>query len=569
MVWFFRSVLFVCISVGAMASDHDMTAERVDYIQRALSIQRATLDEACGKEVVVLMGNTGSGKSTLANLLSDVPLEIDSSGRIVTITDDGFAVASGVHAITKYPTFLGSRAGMIWDCPGFNDTEGAVDDVLTAALIRELLTKASAVKAVFVTSVAEIEAARGPLFKSFLRTIGMFEEGFLESCLIVINKVESDIIDSADWLQFILEDKGERARLRSLCKKLIPVRKTRVTSRIDALFGDRDNLIRAIGSLEARPVTSVNLSVAFGAETADVLVDFFTVLAKKTLEEYQERIYREALGSLPMTSTNVYPLQYSCWGMLWDFVGLNPDCQLLRPLAEKQMESASYKFKEAFFREHARYVQILQVREYEETIRKREEEIKRLDEVRQESERRVREEDIKAEELRRKMAYAQKREREASEAAEAALRDATKSRQGREDALKRASEATIEKDRLAQEIMDQRVLAEEEERERQRTILEITESQKRLEQQARQLQSERDAIDRKSQEDLKRLQDQISALTGQLGEFARLEAQMAEMRAQMLSVGSKTNSLERQINDVRTKFQGHTHSSWDREGWRR
>ena len=140
MVRFFKSVLFVCISVGAMASSHDMTADRVDYIQRTLLRQRATLDEACGKEIVILMGNTGSGKSTLANLLAEIPLHVDSSGRIVTTTTDGFTVAPGTHSATKHPAFLGSRAGMIWDCPGFNDTEGAVDDALTAALIRELLT---------------------------------------------------------------------------------------------------------------------------------------------------------------------------------------------------------------------------------------------------------------------------------------------------------------------------------------------------------------------------------------------------------------------------------------------
>ena len=139
MVHFFKNILFICFSFGAMASSHDMTGERVDHIQKTLLRQLSTLEEACGKEIVVLMGNTGSGKSTLANLLADVPLEIDSSGRIVTITG-GFAVAPGTHSATKHPAFLGSRVGMIWDCPGFNDTEGAVDDALTAALIRELLT---------------------------------------------------------------------------------------------------------------------------------------------------------------------------------------------------------------------------------------------------------------------------------------------------------------------------------------------------------------------------------------------------------------------------------------------
>ena len=90
----------------------DMTG-KVDSIQKTLSQQRMTIDKACGKDIVILMGNAGSGKSTLVSLLADAPLRIDSYGCIVPDAD-GIKIASGIHSITKYPAFLQTKVGMVW-----------------------------------------------------------------------------------------------------------------------------------------------------------------------------------------------------------------------------------------------------------------------------------------------------------------------------------------------------------------------------------------------------------------------------------------------------------------------
>lgn len=570
MIRILKNLLLILLFIKVEASNQDIS-DKVEYIQRTLLQHKNMLDQASGREIIVLMGNTGSGKSTLASLLTDIPLRIDSSGRVVQNTGV-FNIGSGRRSITKYPTYIEIDGEMVWDCPGFNDTEGAVDDVLAAAMIRDLLTKAASVKAIFVTSVAEIEAARGPLFNRLLRTIGMFEKQFFESSLMVINKVESEIIEAPNWLQSVFENsRDELEKLSQSCKEIIPLRKTRATHTVDVLFGDRDRLRQAIASIEGRVVSSVDMSLAFGEEASDVLVSFFTLLAKKTLTDYRQSIYEDALGIRPLTSSNVSAVYDLGWSVLWTFVRRRGDYQLLSPFAEKQVEVTSNEFRETFLREHVRYVQELQMKEQEETIRKKEEEIKRLNDARLANERRANEETIKAEGLMRERAAAQEKERVAIAEAEKIKEFSLKSEREKAEALRRVNEAVAEKARLDQAIAANQRAIQNAEQERQRLTAQNTAAQNAIQQQAQQFQREREAQDLRNQQALQALRNQMDALTGRLGQMAQLQAQLDQLRGQVTQVTPHINATNQRITERNNRINSgggrHHHHGHRREPW--
>ena len=573
-----RGLLLVCFFIKVEASNQDIS-DKVEYIQRTLLQQKNMLDQVSGREIIVLMGNTGSGKSTLASLLADIPLRIDSSGRVVQDTGV-FTIGSGGRSITKYPTFVEIEGGvMVWDCPGFNDTEGAVDDVLAAAMIRDLLTKAASVKAVFVTSVPEIEAARGPLFNRLLRTIGMFEKQFFGSSLVVINKVEAETAENPDWLKSVFGDskdegnsKKELETLSQLCKEIIPLRKTRSTHTVDVLFGDRDKLRQAIASIDGRAVSAVNMSLAFGAEASEVLVSFFTSLAKKTFIESRQSIYKDALGIRPVTSSNVSAVHDLGLNVLWTFVRRQSDYQLLSPLAEKQVEMASNEFRESFLGEHVRYVQELQMKEQEETIRKKEEEIKRLNDARLANEKRANEETIKAERLMKERAAAQEKERAAIAEAEKIKENSLKSEREKAEALRRVNEAAVEKARLDQAIAANQRAIQNAEQERQRLTAQNAAAQNAMQQQTQQFQREREAQDLRNQQALQALRTQMDALNGRLGQMAQLQAQLDQLRGQVTQVTPHINATNQRITERnnRTNSGGgrhHHQGGHSREPW--
>ena len=122
--------------------------DQVKQIKSKLSNFSRTIDEdqLVAKDVIFL-GNTGSGKSTVVNYLAGKQLEAieDEDDEIVIIAPDaveGMEIGQDMSSCTKIPTrWVSDENIAYWDCPGFGDTEGPVQDITNAYYIHKLFDK--------------------------------------------------------------------------------------------------------------------------------------------------------------------------------------------------------------------------------------------------------------------------------------------------------------------------------------------------------------------------------------------------------------------------------------------
>ena len=179
-------------------------------LEQQISMAQSFIKDLENKSLVLLLGNTGAGKSTLANLLSDVDLEPGARGRLqLKDNANGLTMGSGCDSVTKYPQYLSSNLGHICDCPGFQDSDGPLVDIINATVLNKVLKHAKNFKVILVTSQSEIESTRGQSFKNVLQNIRMFSSDFrCSSVCLVINQVKDDWIlsDLQGWLEENISD---------------------------------------------------------------------------------------------------------------------------------------------------------------------------------------------------------------------------------------------------------------------------------------------------------------------------------------------------------------------------
>jgi energy-coupling factor transporter ATP-binding protein EcfA2 len=305
-----------------------------------------TIDESTKKEIVLFLGNPNSGKSTLIQLLTE-----------------------GMQ---------GDECGMLLESPQLNN-DGTVENCLCTASSRELLLTARSTKIIWVTSASELEAARGELCKTLRNTFAIFERQFVESsCLLAINMVDGNRIDGR--LKLYLQELGLSP---AMCANAVPIR-THGADEIEALFteprssnigslvGERSNLSKtlledsnrlqqAVMATKGRAVRKVNMSLEHSPETAEVLVEFFVSLARKTLRENTQAIYTQTLTACSVNSTNIYATQDSCWQAVRNLFESNRYYKLLQPLAADQEAIAAAKFKDIFGRACAVYTPVSKI----------------------------------------------------------------------------------------------------------------------------------------------------------------------------------------------------------------
>ncbi|MDP3936417.1 MAG: hypothetical protein Q8Q56_05500, partial [Alphaproteobacteria bacterium] len=149
----------------------------------------APLAEAVrGKDITVFVGNTGSGKSTTLNILAGNALVTNRFGDIELAPGaSGLPVGAGGTSVTAYPQSIQlPTLGMLFDMPGFEDTEGAVKDLLNAGLMKAILERAGTVKVALIVSQAEFEAVRTKGLRDVMKHIRLFPPEFLESSLSIL-----------------------------------------------------------------------------------------------------------------------------------------------------------------------------------------------------------------------------------------------------------------------------------------------------------------------------------------------------------------------------------------------
>ncbi|WP_375332840.1 MULTISPECIES: hypothetical protein [unclassified Candidatus Tisiphia] len=135
-----------------------------------------------GKNGILLLGNTGAGKTTLAHVFSGRELQAifdDETNEMVIEAKQPFndiVIGHKMASETKIPNkcFAKDKNLIIWDCPGFNDTD-PVQEIANSFYIKRLFETTEQLKFVLVVDESYLRSNRG---SDFLETLSNFIKSF-------------------------------------------------------------------------------------------------------------------------------------------------------------------------------------------------------------------------------------------------------------------------------------------------------------------------------------------------------------------------------------------------------
>ena len=116
---------------------------------------------------ILLLGKTGTGKSTLTHSLVGKELQAildDSTGNMIVDAVqplDAVKISHRSASETKVPNKQVLDDVTIWDCPGFKDTGGIVQEIANAFYIKRLFETTSQLKFILAISESAISSDRG------------------------------------------------------------------------------------------------------------------------------------------------------------------------------------------------------------------------------------------------------------------------------------------------------------------------------------------------------------------------------------------------------------------------
>ena len=175
----------------------------LDEIQKLISLGESKLTKE--KQAVIVIGDTGEGKSTLINYIAQNKLYAEKKGyplKYIVNTDNQLGdikIGNTSVSETTIPNKWIDKDGVAyWDCPGFGDTKGVVQDVANAFYIKKLFDNIENIKVVVVVSEETIGGGRADKFLNLLKKLGnLFVnlDSLKDSLSLVITKAStSDVI---------------------------------------------------------------------------------------------------------------------------------------------------------------------------------------------------------------------------------------------------------------------------------------------------------------------------------------------------------------------------------------
>jgi energy-coupling factor transporter ATP-binding protein EcfA2 len=182
------------------------------------------------EEAILLLGNTGSGKSTIAHLLTGHSLKAikDKATNLTKIEAaeplDNIRISHDKTSETKIPNkcLVDGSDLVIWDCPGFNDTD-VVQEIANSFYIDKLISTTKRLKFVLVASEASIMADRG---QAFIKVVGQLANSFksikplAQSVSLVISSGDSSELKT-EIIKFLTQNKAVSNDVKEMLKYLL------------------------------------------------------------------------------------------------------------------------------------------------------------------------------------------------------------------------------------------------------------------------------------------------------------------------------------------------------------
>ncbi|KAF0530317.1 50S ribosome-binding GTPase family protein [Gigaspora margarita] len=177
------------------------------------------------EKAIIIIGDTGEGKSTLLNYLTGVPLfsRDDDFGDYIIYTETSDGIDINDRSISQ--TTLPLCRGIYWDCPGFGDTRGPVQNIINAYSIYKLVKNTKKLKVVVVASEYVIKSTRK---KEFLNLINNIGETFKNTdelvqglCLVITKNNKLDAKKVRTCFHKILEEQIDQENFGQSKRKIL------------------------------------------------------------------------------------------------------------------------------------------------------------------------------------------------------------------------------------------------------------------------------------------------------------------------------------------------------------
>ena len=288
--------------------DHLKSADIAKNVAKEFKDNEHLLHSSKGKNIVAFLGNTGSGKSTLVNLLAGKELVEDQYGQgyILATPGDSSAMKIGTtgDSETLYPKYIAVDDLLLFDLPGFNDTEGSERNLVNAAFTRQILIEASSVRFVFVAGEDEFTALRGDPVKKMFDAIRLLfvtdtqSDDLINNSVFVVTK--STCSNKKNAINYLLgRSSGANKdalqtqlaswdRFGRFCSMYSPILRYDVTE-------TRGRIIECIRQNPGSKIVGINVSVLYPPETKRPLISMFSTVMQ---EELSNKI-RTPFNSLP------------------------------------------------------------------------------------------------------------------------------------------------------------------------------------------------------------------------------------------------------------------------------
>lgn len=560
----------------AAQSAQVLSAERFAEIKQKID-QNLPGQKVSGKDITVILGNTGSGKSTITNFLARVPMKVDTKGNLVP--EDGIGkvkVSYGGRSETKFPGLLpDTEVGYLCDLPGFQDSEGAVDDVLNSAFIRSVLTSAKSVRVLVLTTDAELDAGRAEAFKKLSHFMNMFRNKvFLSSSVyLLVNKVAQDRFeDQTRTPLFYLEEKINALRSSAVYLKelkdagkifFIPATEAGATlakreASLKAVTKQYNEMVSIVNGLKGAPIqdSELDMSLSLNTETQNDIKGFLEVILKQQLQEMKKSFYQDEVrkikddvkcGKVTEAGSVILEGKSSAfWKVFNEKIKSTSEYQLLNPVCSKQFREVIRDFEATFYQEHNAAVQTLLIEEQAEAKRLAEEEAKR-----------------KGVEADNANKFAAQKEEEAAESEkkrQAATKEADEQRLANEKAQADLTLSEAEKAKFAEKARKAELAREKASADADAVRKEAAQALDEAKTQVAQYESKMKEIEKKTAEMQEMYTQRLTAMEREMQERRQdAEREKAELRREMDSLktsqAEERAALQRQLKEVEEKNQ--------------